>query len=314
MNKKQTILLFFLAAIFSCDNNNNINNSQPESHIKYFGFSLIDVFWDDPTDDPSTTTNYINEVSAFSNIADILVLNPTDNIVNRLDIMNNQDVKAYLHISELFFEQSGTNAPSGTNYNLRTDYQQRWNSFVTTNNLQNNTNKIQAFYVGEEPTWNGISFTDLKTATDYIKSTLSQIPILIVEAYPALNELIIPTSVDWVAFDHYFIKDPKNDLVFLNELTILKSKLSNANQKIVFIIDTHFIQSIHEDLANISLLEMKDVFISYYELAKTEPKTIALIGYFWPSGFDDSNSIGARNMPTFIREEYQRVGQEITQK
>lgn len=313
MNKTQIILLLFLVAIFSCNDDNNINNSQPDSHIKYFGFSLIDVSWDDPTDSPSTT-NYIDEVSAFTNIADILVINPTDNIENRLNIMNNKDVKAYLHLSEIFFEQSGTNAPSGANYNLRVDYQQRWNDFLTTNNLQNNTNRIQAFYVGEEPTWNGISFSDLKSVTDYIKTTIPEIPILIIEAFPALNNLEIPTSVDWIGFDHYFIKDPKNDTAFLNELSILKSKLSSTNQKLVFTLDTHYIQSIHGDLANISILEMKDIFISYYELAKTEPKTIALIGYFWPSGFDDPNAIGARHMPTFIKNEYERIGLEITKK
>ena len=312
---KRNISILFIVLLVLCHCAKDNSNTETQSrHIQYFGFSLIDTFWDDPTDDPLHITNYIDEVSSFTNIADILVVNPTDIIIDRLNMMNTQGVKAFIHLNAIFFEQNGTNAPSGTNYNLRSDYEARWDTFVSTNNLQNNTNQIQAMYLGEEPTWNGISFTELNAASNYIKSTLSEIPILIIEAFPALNNLEIPQSVDWVGFDHYFIKDPKNDSNFIAELELLKSKLTRTNQKIVFIMDTHYIQSIHGDLANIDINDMKDVANSYYELALNEPKTIALIGYFWPSGFDNTNAIGARHMPEAVKNEYERIGLEIIQE
>ncbi|NEN25428.1 hypothetical protein G3O08_18210 [Cryomorpha ignava] len=137
---------------------------------------------------------------------------------------------------------------------------------------------------------------------------------MIIEAYPAVDQLQIPNSVDWIGFDHYFIKNPKTDTHYLNELNTLKSKFSNNDQKLVIVMDTHFMSSFHNDIGGIELNEMHEVANNYYELAKSEPKTIAIIGYFWPSGFDLPNSIGARNMPQSIKENYIRIGKEITNK
>ncbi|HLW29805.1 MAG TPA: hypothetical protein VKX29_03035 [Brumimicrobium sp.] len=223
-------------------------------------------------------------------------------------------MKSVLHISEIFFESTGTSSPSGTKYSLRTDFQSRWDEFILTNNLTVNQNLIQTFYIGEEPTWNGISFSDLKHATDYVKLTIPKVPIMIIEAYPIIDQLIVPNSVDWIGFDHYFVKDPKSDTNYLNELNNLKSKFTNNDQKLVIIIDTHYISSFHGGFGDIALSEMNEVANSYYGLAKSEPKTIAILGYFWPSGFDNSESIGARNMPQNIKENYVRIGKEITNK
>jgi hypothetical protein len=78
--------------------------------------------------------------------------------------------------------------------------------------------------------------------------------------------------------------------------------------------DAHYISTLHGDYGGIEINEMQEVANSYYELAKSEPKTIALIGYFWPSGFDNAGSIGARNMPQKVKENYVRIGNEIIRK
>jgi hypothetical protein len=299
--------------LISCEKENQSEQNIDSTHIKYFGFTLIDTYWDDPTDS-QVKTNYIDEVYEFSNIADILVVNPSDNIIVRMTEMNDLQVKSVLHISEIFFELIGNSSLSGVEYDLRTDFQIRWDEFVSINDLQVNQNLIQTFYIGEEPTWNGISFSELKSATDYVKLTLPNVPIMIIEAYPAVDQLQIPNSVDWIGFDHYFIKNPKTDTDYLNELNTLKSKFSNNDQKLIIVMDTHFMSSFHNDIGGIELNEMYEVANNYYELAKSEPKTIAIIGYFWPSGFDLPNSIGARNMSQSIKENYIRIGKEITNK
>ncbi len=306
-------LIFAIVLLVSCHKENQSDQTINSSHIKYFGFTLIDTYWDDPTDN-QTKTNYIDEVFGFSNIADILVVNPSDNIVARMTEMNDFQVKSILHLSEIFFEIVGTSSPSGVEYDLRTDFQSRWDEFINVNNLQVNQDLIQSFYIGEEPTWNGISFSELKSATDYVKSAIPTIPIMIIEAYPIIDQLQIPNSVDWIGFDHYFIKDPNSNLDYLSELNNLKSKFTNAEQKLVIIMDTHYISSLHGDFGGIALNEMDVVANSYFELAKSEPKTIAILGYFWPSGFDSPESIGARNMPENIKENYIRIGKEITNK
>ena len=225
-------LIFAIVLLVSCHKENQSDQTINSSHIKYFGFTLIDTYWDDPTDN-QTKTNYIDEVFGFSNIADILVVNPSDNIVARMTEMNDFQVKSILHLSEIFFEIVGTSSPSGVEYDLRTDFQSRWDEFINVNNLQVNQDLIQSFYIGEEPTWNGISFSELKSATDYVKSAIPTIPIMIIEAYPIIDQLQIPNSVDWIGFDHYFIKDPNSNLDYLSELNNLKSKFTNAEQKLV---------------------------------------------------------------------------------
>ena len=310
---KKLALRISIILLISCAKENQPAQPIDATHLKYFGFTLIDTYWDDPTDN-LPKTNYIDEVFRFSNIADILVVNPTDNIVTRMTDMNNLQVKSILHVSEIFFELVGTNSPSGANYSLRPDYQTRWDEFINTNNLQTNQNLIQSFYIGEEPTWNGISFSELKSATDYVKLTIPSVAIMIIEAHLAIDQLQIPTSVDWIGFDHYFIKDPKTNTTYLNEIENLTSKFSTNKQKLILIMDTHYINSLHGTHGEISLNEMNEVANSYYELAKSQPETIAILGYFWPSGFDNPASIGARNMPQNIKENYNRIGKEITNK
>ena len=305
----QVIVLIFL---IGCDSTTEPQLIEPVDHIQYFGFTLVDTSWDDPTDE-EFKTNYNNEVAAFSNVADILAVNPEDNIVNRMKAMQELQMKSIIHVNEIFFQIEGTNAPSGTDYKLRADAQERWDTFLDTNSLYLNQDLIQAIYVGEEPTWNGISFAELKKVADYVKLTIPDITVMVIEAYPTLNEFRIPESVDWVGFDHYFIKDPKNDATFKAELQVLKSKLSEE-QKLILVMDTHYIDFAHGDFGGIMLNEMGTVATSYYELAKAEPKTIAILGYFWPSGFDQANSIGARHMPEEVKKEYVKIGKQITDK
>lgn len=307
------LLIFLIIVLISCDKEKQTESIVVTTHIKYFGFTLIDTYWDDPTDN-EVKANYIDEVAAFSNVADILVVSPTDNIIGRMTEMYNLQVKSILHLNEIFFEVVGASSQSGTDYNLRPDYQSRWNEFLNVNQLLSNQEQIQSLYIGEEPTWNGITYNELKSCTDYVKSTLPNLPIMVIEAYPAIDQLQIPNSVDWIGFNHYFIKNPKNDKNYLNELDNLKLKFTTNTQKLVLIMDTHYINSLHGNISGIELDEMDNVANNYYKLAKSEPKTIALLGYFWPSGFDTSESIGARNMPESIKQNYIRIGKEITKK
>ncbi len=299
-----SVLLF----IHSCKKDPQLS----DNHLKYFGFTLIDVGWDDPKDS-IVKTNYVDEVASFSNVADILVIQPTDTIINRIQYMAQNNLKPILHLSEIFFTYAGVGGLSGSMYDLHPDYKTRWDTFMSTNNLSSYSDLIQAFYVGEEPTLNNISFYELKSATDYIKATLPSVPIMVIEAYTFINKLQVPTSVDWVGFDHYFVKDPNNSSVFRNELIELKSKRSALSQKIVLILDANYISTFHTD-GEISETDMTSVATSYYDLAESDPDVIALLGYVWPSGFDDPTAKGARELPQNAKDEYIRIGKRITKK
>lgn len=310
MKKKSA--LFFIVTVLTSFQSCKKDTTTNDKHLIHFGFTLVDVGWDDPFD-TIAKTNYIDEVAAFSNVADILVVHPTDTIISQLQLMAQNNMKAMLQLSEIIFYYVGAGGPSGGLYDLRPDYQIRWNTFIATNNILSNSSLIQAFFI-DEPTWNSISFLELKSATDYIKSTIPSVPIMVIEAYPIINSLQVPTTVDWVGFDHYFLKDPNNNSVFRNELNIIKSKRSTLSQKIVLIMDAHYISSIHGNIAGITETEMASIATSYYNLAKSEPDVVALLGYFWPGGFDDPSAKGARELPKNAKDEYARIGKLITGK
>tara|TARA_B100001765_G_scaffold215414_1_gene187341 strand:+ start:252 stop:1169 length:918 start_codon:yes stop_codon:yes gene_type:complete len=300
--------------LFACIKDDELSSLEDaNAQIEYFGFTIVDTFWDDPTDS-EVKTNYADEIHNFSNIADILVVNPNDNIVQRTQTFADLDLKAILHLNELFFQLIDNNSPSESNYDLRTDYQERWNEFKTINQSILNTNYVGTFYIGEEPTWNGITFTELDAVAQLLQTEFPNIPTMIIEAYPSLNELQVPQTVDWVGFDRYFIENPNTNAEFQQDWNTLKSKLSNPNQKIMVILDSHYINWAHGDFGNIESTQMNIVADNYYELAKSDEKVIGILGYFWPNGFDIPKSIGARGMPQNVKIEYERIGREITRK
>ncbi|MFA0964047.1 hypothetical protein AB9P05_19725 [Roseivirga sp. BDSF3-8] len=305
------ILIMLLSG--ACADDDDIRAEPTSDHLQYFGFTLIDTYWDDPTDGVAKT-NYADEVNGFSNIADILVVNPTDDITGRVKYFDSLEMKALIHLHELFFETDGVNSPSGADYKLRTDYRERWEAFISLNQSVLTPGTIAAYYIGEEPTWNGITSSELEAAVNLLEETHPAIPTMIVEAYPALADLQVPENADWIGFDHYFIADPARNPGYLQELELLKSKFSSESQRLVVVMDTHYISFAHDGFGGISLDNMDEVAQSYYTLAKRETQTVALIGYFWPNGFDHSSAIGARSMPDHVKETYYRMGQEITGK
>lgn len=314
---KFTTPLLFLAALslLGCKKEEVIEDPFPEktnANLTWFGYTLVDVYWNDPTDD-TDKTNYIDEVASFSNIADILVIAPEDDIRDRLALMAENDVKGLIHLNEIFFELVGTtDSLSGANYDLRADYTERWDTFVSTNEFDLNTSALGGFYLGEEPTWNSISPEDFALASDYIKATVPSVPILLIEAYPAVEALEVPESVDWIGFDHYFIADPSTNSTFLSELATIKSKKMD-HQDLVLILDAHYIPFAHGS-SGISKSDMDVVARNYYQLANQETAVIGMIGYHWPSGFDFSSAVGTRGLPNNVRVEHELIGKAITGK
>lgn len=298
--------------LFACKKDDE-SSTNTNTHIEYFGFTIIDTFWDDPTD-AEIKTNYADEIHSFSNIADILVVNSNDNIIQRAQTFADFELKAILHLNELFFELVDNNSPSGSNYDLRSDYQERWNEFKTINQSILTPHYIGAFYIGEEPTWNGITFSELNTVAQLFQAEFPNIPTMIIEAYPSLNDLQVPETVDWIGFDRYFVKDPNTNSDFQQDWEILKTKISNQDQKIMIILDSHYIGWAHGEFGNIDLTQMDQVAKNYYQLAKNNEKVIGILGYFWPNGFDIPESIGGRGMPQNVKMEYERIGKEIIKK
>jgi len=280
-------------------------------HLQYFGYAMVDCGYDDPLDD-DTKTNYLAEVAPFSNIAQLCIYQPTDNIVDRLAGMSQSGVKAMLAIPDILFNGvPDSSTGSGVRFTLRADYKARWNQLIMTNQGAD-LSAIAAFYLADEPTWNGIAFADLRTASDMIKRTFPRIPIALIEAWPAIDTLRVPRSVDWIGFDHYGIARPATDAGYLDELARLKNKRSRREQKILITLEARWLP----DYAAIGIqaADMAAVATSYYDLAQSDRAVIGLLGFLWAGGLDNPTELGARELPANVLAEHQRIGKLITGK
>lgn len=305
MTIKTTYLLGIFCFLFSAQT----QAQTAPAHLKYFGFTAIDCFYDDPLD-ATLTTDYISEVDTFSNIAHMCVYDYTDNIVARTNLMNAHCVNSLLHIQEIFFQIVDTLAPSGVNYDLYPDFTARWATFAATNAAVLDPSKVACFYIVDEPFWNGVSLADMDTVCALLKNDFPTIPLLMVEAYITVDVMQVPEAMDWVGFDRYGSFDPQNDPAFQDNLDTLKARLSSPNQKIILIIDDQWFPDYFTYLGWTQDM-MADVAQNYYDLAIADTSIIGLIGYIWPGGLDAPDHYGVRNMTPAVIDKNVEIGQSI---
>lgn len=299
--RRYLILLTFLICVCG-------HSQTAPAHLRYFGYALIDVFWDDPLDS-LPVTNYLTEVDTFSNLAHLAVYSPSDNIVARVTNMNSHCVLPMLHIQEILFEYEDTAGPSGANYRLRSDYLIRWNQFVSINQQCINTNSIGAFYIADEPYWNGITYAELDTVCSMLQASYPGIPVFLVEAYTMMNQFQVPPDADWLAFDMYGIFDPPNDPQFMSNLTLLKNARTSSSQELFLIIDDQWLPIYGQ--AGYAPDTIEHMVQNYYNLAVADTAITGLLGYLWAGGFDDPAQLGVRNMPVNVIQKNVSIGSMI---
>ena len=275
-------------------------------NLKYFGYAIVDCGFDDPND-IGAMTNYITEVDSFSNIAQLCVNDYTDTVIPRVNLMNAHCVVPILSTSNIFYYLANNNAPSGSNYDLYPNYLARWNAFKAANASVLDSTKIGMIYVVDEPTWNGVTFGELDTVCTLLKNDLPGIPLIFVEAWPVLNSLQVPATMDFIGFDRYGIYDVSSDTAYLNKLALLKSKRSSVDQKIFLVVDDQYTSGYASN--GWSQDTMQYVVQHYYDLAVADTSIIGLAGFTWPGlavGW-----LGVRNMTQPVISKNVQIGKMI---
>ena len=267
---------------------------QAPSRLQYFGFYLVDTFVDDAYDGVKKS-NYTDEVAGFTNLNQMAVFNPTDNVVSRVNLMDSQCTKPFLGLENIFWYEDGKQLNGNRQFKLFADFKARWNTFKSINLSVLTAAKVGCFYMADEPLWNGIPFSELNAVCKLVKTNFPEIPVFYVEAYPVLGGMQIPLSVDWVGFDRYHIFNPSTNTTFLNDLKMLKSKRSRPNQKIFLVPDTRWIPE-YKTAYNKTPEDMTATIKDYYDLAVADTSIIGMVGYIWPGGFDGPGSLGLRNL------------------
>lgn len=283
-------------------------SSPAPAHLKYFGHYFVDVEVDDPHD-TTNKTNFTDEVASSSNLAQMTAYYASQDLRTRIKTMNDLCVKPFLSLQEVFFDRINAAAPSGgKRFALVSDYQSRWETFKTTNAGSLEAGSVGAFYLVDEPVWNGVTFSDLEVVAQLVKRDFPSVPTLIVEAYPVLDSLRVPTSIDWIGFDRYAVFKPSTDASFLAQLATLKSKRSMPDQKIFLVIDDQWMPEYGQ--LGVTASQMGATIQDYYDLAASDPEVAGLLGYRWAGSLGDP-AIGVRDMPQSIIDLNVSLGKRI---
>lgn len=300
---KKTVLLLILIMSFGMSGKAQI----APLHIKYFGFALVDYYIDDPNDSVFLD-NYIFEVDSFSNIAQMYVRNYYDTIISRVNLMDAHCVRPVIDISAVFYFTADSNAPSGKNYDLHPDYVSRWNTFRTTNISVLDSNKIAAFYIMDEPYWNGLDFNELNQTCVLVKQDFPEIPLMFIEAWPVVDSVVVPVDIDLLGFDKYGVYDVSTDSDYIARLEIIKNKRNKSSQKIMLVMDVQWVDH-YATALGWTQDTLKYVVQNYYNLAVADTDIVGIAGFTWPGlapGW-----LGARSLPESVKNKNIVIGNMI---
>jgi len=281
-----------------------------QGHLQYFGY-----------DDGAVTDADLTQTYSYTNVA---ATNPNcqgssttpfvcgscqsiPSVVGTVSAMAGKGVKAIVDLSQVLFCAT---SPTG-HWTLRSDYAASWQAFRTSNASVLDAAHVASFYVMDEPTLNGVTFSELSTATTAVKNAFPAIPASTVEAYISVGSLIIPSNMDWIGIDQYAIGDPATDLTYQNQLQILKSKLV-PGQKVIYVMDAFFDPQIHgtalPSAAGWVPSQLSCVASRWYSLAVSDPLAVLLAAFIW----DTPN--GSRSLPQSARDLQAVAGGAVTAK
>ncbi len=265
--------------------------------IKYFGFAVTDC-----------EENLLSEVDSFVNLVDMCIFD-FSNIHNRIVANTEGNNQVILNIAGIFIESIPDPASStGVKYYLNENYAELFKIWVSAN-LDLPLEKIAAFYIADEPAWNDMAMADLATVAAHVKDAYPTIPIMVIEAYTAIQSLEITDDIDWIGFDKYGVLQPNTDTEYLQHISELKALRTNPSQNLVIIMESQWIE-LYED-AGYEQSVLIPMAQSYFQLSKREADVVALISYLLPGHFDSDDQKGFLELEPEVREAIRNIGTEI---
>jgi len=280
----------------------------PSAALRYFGFAAAG--------------DYYGETAPFANAVHMGV-SYSASYVSKLQAIASAGERSILGLHDVLFCRNGRKTPENRDaWGLCADYAQRWSTFRWTNASVLTATYVLAFYMADEPTWNGITATDLQTATNLVNATFPSIPRMVVESYKKVGQIVIPSTMSWVGFDMYGVRDPAtgsftepgtNAVYHYRTLyNTLKSRRSSTAQRMIIIADTWWAAGLHGTVQNnIPMHHMDDVATNYYDFARADPDVVGMFGFLWPS-FPEG--YGARDLPGNVKIAYRLIGRSIAHK
>jgi len=178
----------------------------------------------------------------------------------------------------------GCDAAHSPSCDLYPDYAARWQRLAAA--VASRIGKVGAFYLLDEPQWRGASPAEIATAAATIKATFPGVPVMMVEAGPAVTETLqVPSQVDWVGVDWY-----------CQEMSVVEAKLAilerrtAAAQRLWLLPEAAPLAACGGKPGHATDAEIAALQYRYLELAERHPRVLGLLAFgFWTSGHDSAD-------------------------
>ena len=265
--------------------------------LRYFGFA-----------GGCDTETSVQETAPFSNLCPIDLEDPRLLDQRWVAKMMLRGVKLIVATHHTFFEPIGEPVGGRQLYDLRPDHRQRWQAAIA-----GRGNALRAlavhFFVADEPSWNGISRSELAAADDAVKATLPWAKTVTSFSRRLdsgwFEGLDVPTDV--VGYHQYRIFDPRTDPLFRTNVDLIKAHA--RGRAFVYVLDAWWTPE--HGIAGLQREDMAEVARNYWQMAADDPDAVAMIGFHWSA---PPGAAGARDLPETVGWVYRRIGSEITGK
>jgi hypothetical protein len=242
------------------------------STVQYFGYFAARL--------TPSGGNHLAEVAARSNLNWVQI---SDVDRYRPEVLNGCKARGCIvSTGNEFFTGCGqAHSPS---CNLYPNYRARWQRLAEA--VRSRIGKVGAFYLLDEPQWRGASPAELATAAQTIKQTFPSIPVMMVEAGPAVTRrLQVPGQIDYVGFDWYC--RPFTDIV--EKLGILEHRTA-PRQRLFLLPEAAPLKECGGAKGHATDAEISRLQWSFFRLAEAHPRVIGLLAFgFWTSGHNSSD-------------------------
>lgn len=251
-------------------------------------------------------TSHLPEVAGRSNLNWITI---SDASGYRTDVLNGcAPGSCVVNTGFEFFQCAAASSPAGQTCHLYPDYAARWQAEADA--VRPYLSKIAAFYVLDEPQWNGATPAEIDTSAQLIKKTFPGARVMMIEAGPAISpSYAVPSAVDWIGFDWYCQPFSKIQAT----LATLQSLVPAASSQRFFLVPENAPLSAcagdsgHTTDADIAALQR-----DYFQLAEQNPRVIGLLNFgFWVSPpWTTTGGTGASELPQTVDAD-ERVAAQI---
>ncbi|MGL4278752.1 MAG: hypothetical protein ACRCS0_00170 [Albidovulum sp.] len=274
---------------------------------RYFGYSAILCGLDDPHDE-GVKTDYLDEVSAFTNIAQVCADADPGVTADRMRRAHADGVTPLLYIEPAFFDRKGRRMVAKQPEAAAALWQ------VVKAGIAKSKVPLDAivFYLADEPHHFGLPQAALEEAIAVIRADFPAARILMIEAYSEDGPPPVPEGVDYWGFDAYGVPDPTAEPRYGTYLDAARATM-RPDQHLVMVMEAVHYPSVHGE--GVAAKEsLADVARADYRYALARGDIDMILAYTWAGGIDSPDESGVRDLPAGVLAEHQAIGRAITGK